>query len=179
MTPSFDLEMTTRSAMNRQFALWTFTLAAFVFQVQLVSVFVGDWIFLPSYISSWNGSGNEPGLAALGETACCERECESAAVRTAGHCTTAAEMPLVKTVRTDTNGEFDFGVLQEGHYTLVIDWPSEYADWFDVEIKNLPRRTSSVKMCRLYTRTARAVMSSSRLRTREHVFLAKHRRFIN
>jgi hypothetical protein len=55
-------------------------------------------------------------------------------------------MPLVKTVRTDTNGEFDFGVLQEGHYTLVIDWPSEYADWFDVEIKNLPRRTSSVKI---------------------------------
>ncbi len=56
------------------------------------------------------------------------------------------EMPLVKTVKTDGNGRFDFGVLQEGHYTLVIDWPSEYANSFDVEIKKLPRPTSFVKI---------------------------------
>jgi hypothetical protein len=49
-------------------------------------------------------------------------------------------------VKTDATGRFDFGVLQEGHYTLVIDWPSEYSSWFDVEIKKLPRATSSVKV---------------------------------
>jgi|HubBroStandDraft_1064217.scaffolds.fasta_scaffold40110_2 5-hydroxyisourate hydrolase-like protein (transthyretin family) len=53
---------------------------------------------------------------------------------------------LVKTARTDKDGRFDFGVLQEGHYTFVIDWPSEYAESFDVEIKKLPRSTSSVKI---------------------------------
>jgi hypothetical protein len=49
-----------------------------------------------------------------------------------------SEMLLVKTVKTDGSGRFDFGDLQEGHYTLVIDWPSEYAERFDVEIKKLP-----------------------------------------
>jgi hypothetical protein len=57
-----------------------------------------------------------------------------------------SEMPLVETVRTDKDGRFDFGILQEGHYTLVIDWPSEYSESFDVEIKELPRPTSSVKI---------------------------------
>ena len=57
-----------------------------------------------------------------------------------------SEMPLVKTVKTDRSGRFDFGDLQEGHYTLVIDWPSEYAEWFDVEIKKLPKSTASVKI---------------------------------
>jgi hypothetical protein len=57
-----------------------------------------------------------------------------------------SEMPAVKKVKTDDSGRFDFGELQEGHYTLVIDWPSEYAEWFDVEIKKLPRQTSSVKI---------------------------------
>jgi hypothetical protein len=57
-----------------------------------------------------------------------------------------SEMPLVKTAKTDGSGRFDFGELQEGHYTLVIDWPSEYAEWFDVEIKKLPRPTTSVKI---------------------------------
>ena len=56
------------------------------------------------------------------------------------------EMPLVKAVKTDGSGRFDFGDLQEGHYTLVIDWPSESAGWFDVEIKKLPRPTTSVKI---------------------------------
>lgn len=57
-----------------------------------------------------------------------------------------SEMPLVKAVKTDGSGRFDFGDLQEGHYTLVIDWPSESAGWFDVEIKKLPRLTTSVKI---------------------------------
>jgi hypothetical protein len=55
-------------------------------------------------------------------------------------------MPLIKEVRTSKGGWFDFGVLQEGHYTLIIDWPAEYANWFDVEIKKLPKATSSVKI---------------------------------
>jgi len=46
--------------------------------------------------------------------------------------------------RADKNGRFDFGVLREGHYTLVIDWPTEYANFFDVEVKRLPAETSSV-----------------------------------
>jgi hypothetical protein len=50
----------------------------------------------------------------------------------------------VAVTRADENGRFDFGVLREGHYALVIDWPTEYANPFDVEIKRLPAETSSV-----------------------------------
>jgi hypothetical protein len=57
-----------------------------------------------------------------------------------------SEMPLVKTVTADNSGQFDFGILQDGHYTLFVDWPSQYANRFDVEIKKLPRPTSSVKI---------------------------------
>jgi hypothetical protein len=57
-----------------------------------------------------------------------------------------SEMPFVKEVRTDASGNFDFGALQEGHYTLVIDWPSEFGDRFDIEIKKLPKSTSSVRI---------------------------------
>jgi hypothetical protein len=57
-----------------------------------------------------------------------------------------SEMPLVKSVRTDNSRQFDFGILPEGHYILLIDWPSADANWFDVEIKKLPRGTSSVKI---------------------------------
>ena len=56
------------------------------------------------------------------------------------------EMPLVKSVKTDGSGRFDFGDLQKGHYTLIIDWPSEYLEGFDVEITKLPRPTTSVKI---------------------------------
>jgi hypothetical protein len=56
------------------------------------------------------------------------------------------EMPLVKTVQTDKRGWFDFGELPKGHYTLVIDWPTEYSEWFDVEITTLPKPTTSVKI---------------------------------
>jgi hypothetical protein len=57
-----------------------------------------------------------------------------------------SEMPLVKKVTTDRDGRFDFGNLNEGHYTLVIDWPSESANWFDVEIKRFSKETSFVKI---------------------------------
>jgi len=56
------------------------------------------------------------------------------------------QMPLVKIVKTDHNGHFDFGDLPEGHYTLVIDWPVEFGDAFDVEIHKLPRPTTSMKI---------------------------------
>ena len=47
---------------------------------------------------------------------------------------------LIKTVETDDQGNFDFGSLRVGHYTLRID----DNDLFDVEVKDLPRVTSSV-----------------------------------
>jgi hypothetical protein len=50
------------------------------------------------------------------------------------------ETLLVKTVETDDHGSFDFGPLTLGHYTLRID----ESDLFDVEIKELPRKTESV-----------------------------------
>jgi hypothetical protein len=56
------------------------------------------------------------------------------------------EMPLVKAITTDKRGWFDFGELPKGHYTLVIDWPTENAEWFDVEITTLPKPTTSVKI---------------------------------
>jgi hypothetical protein len=57
-----------------------------------------------------------------------------------------SEMPLIKEVRTDDDGRFDFGGLPEGHYTLIIDWPAEHGAWFDAEIKKPPRPTSTVKI---------------------------------
>ena|SRR5271155_4848335 len=48
--------------------------------------------------------------------------------------------PIVKTVETDGEGMFDFGLLRTGHYTLAID----DEDWFDVEIKEPPQVTESV-----------------------------------
>jgi hypothetical protein len=57
-----------------------------------------------------------------------------------------SEMPVVKAETTDGDGRFDFGEVKEGHYTLIVDWPSEDANWFDVEIKKLSKVTSSVKI---------------------------------
>jgi len=56
------------------------------------------------------------------------------------------ESQPVAMIRADENGRLDFGTLREGHYTLVIDWPAEYSNFFDVEIKRLPAETSSVKI---------------------------------
>ena len=56
------------------------------------------------------------------------------------------EMPLVKAVNTDKRGWFDFGELPKGHYTLVLDWPPEHEDSFDVEITAMPKKTTSVKI---------------------------------
>src|SRR5258708_37754365 len=50
------------------------------------------------------------------------------------------ESSLVKTVETDNQGNFDFGPLKIGHYTLRID----DNDLFAVEVKELPRITASV-----------------------------------
>jgi hypothetical protein len=55
-----------------------------------------------------------------------------------------SEMPLVKSLRTNDRGRFDFGDVQQGHYTLIIDWPGEWANWFDVEVTTLPRQTSNI-----------------------------------
>ncbi|MGB9007469.1 MAG: hypothetical protein WCC18_02555 [Candidatus Acidiferrales bacterium] len=54
-------------------------------------------------------------------------------------------MPLVKKTEADDSGNFDFGALNDGHYTLVVDDPKwASSSWFDVEIKKLPRQTDSV-----------------------------------
>jgi hypothetical protein len=54
-------------------------------------------------------------------------------------------MSLVKKSVTDGDGNFDFGSLDQGHYTLIVhDMRWDSSDWFDVEIKNLPRQTDSV-----------------------------------
>src|SRR6266478_6125053 len=45
-----------------------------------------------------------------------------------------------KTAETDDHGNFDFGLLRIGHYTLRID----NNDVFDVEVKDLPRVTDLV-----------------------------------
>ena len=47
---------------------------------------------------------------------------------------------LIRTVETDHRGNFDFGPLRIGHYTLRID----DSVWFDVEVKDLPQVTESV-----------------------------------
>jgi hypothetical protein len=47
---------------------------------------------------------------------------------------------LIKRIETDDRGNFDFGSLRTGHYTLRID----DNDLFDVELKDLPRVTESV-----------------------------------
>lgn len=47
---------------------------------------------------------------------------------------------LVMTVETDDHGNFDFGPLRIGHYTLRINDGSS----FNVEIKDLPQKTRSV-----------------------------------
>jgi len=56
-----------------------------------------------------------------------------------------ADMPLIKATQADSHGSFDFGLLQPGHYTLIVDnatWG--YSDWFDFEITSSARETTSV-----------------------------------
>jgi hypothetical protein len=50
---------------------------------------------------------------------------------------------LIKQVKTGIDGEFDFGMVPDGHYTLVIDTPGP-SDSFDVQVVQLPKRTGSV-----------------------------------
>jgi hypothetical protein len=47
---------------------------------------------------------------------------------------------LAKTVETDERGNFDFGPLKTGHYTLKVD----DGDLFDVEVKDMQPVTESV-----------------------------------
>jgi hypothetical protein len=47
---------------------------------------------------------------------------------------------LVKTVETDDRGNFEFGPLKMGHYTLKVD----DVDSFDVERTDLPRQTGNI-----------------------------------
>jgi hypothetical protein len=53
------------------------------------------------------------------------------------------ETRVIKRVDTDRHGNFDFGALPDGHYTLYIGAPW-WDDYFDVQIVQLPRRTAFV-----------------------------------
>lgn len=51
---------------------------------------------------------------------------------------------IVKTIRADDHGRFDFGTVPAGHYMLFIDGGGNLSDWFDVEIRSLPHPTDYV-----------------------------------
>jgi len=55
------------------------------------------------------------------------------------------DLRLVQSRLSDKNGHFDFGHVSDGHYTLILDWPSG-TYWFNVEERKLPRQTSAVKI---------------------------------
>lgn len=55
------------------------------------------------------------------------------------------DRPLVKASEADGRGNFDFGTLANGHYTLIIEDPAwGSSDLFDVEVRSLKRETDSV-----------------------------------
>ncbi len=49
------------------------------------------------------------------------------------------ERTIIKVVKTDGNGGFDFATLPTGHYTLDINDPWGGRSMFDVEIVSLPK----------------------------------------
>jgi hypothetical protein len=57
-----------------------------------------------------------------------------------------SQLRAVKQVGTNKDGNFDFGRLPDGHYTVVIDAPWGDSDRFDVQIVQLPKRTGSVTL---------------------------------
>jgi hypothetical protein len=56
------------------------------------------------------------------------------------------DLPVVKVIRTDSHGAFDFGTLPKGHYSLGLEDPWIGTDWFDVEIASLPKRIDLVRI---------------------------------
>jgi hypothetical protein len=50
-----------------------------------------------------------------------------------------SERPIVKVIKTDSNGGFDFGELPTGHYILEVAAPWGGDSLFNVEIVSLPR----------------------------------------
>jgi hypothetical protein len=55
-----------------------------------------------------------------------------------------SKLRVIRQVKTDQDGHFDFGALPDGHYALAIETPGIGIDEFDVEIVRLRRRTASV-----------------------------------
>ena len=55
-----------------------------------------------------------------------------------------SELRAVKTIRSNEHGFFDFGALQEGHYTLAVETPWGYGDWYDVQVTKAAKRTAAV-----------------------------------
>jgi len=52
----------------------------------------------------------------------------------------------VAVVKTDGHGNFDFGAIPKGHYSLSIDLkePSRMGDWFDVEVTDAVKATKDI-----------------------------------
>jgi hypothetical protein len=147
MTFSSELEMATRSVMKNRFILIAIILAVLLFQVRL------------AYPCSWAVGYFHQVTCLRGTVVGMNRHWprwvrqrvtrDNVNLRLFEYrwpLHDRSEMPLVKSVKTDGSGRFDFGDLQEGHYTLVIDWPSEFGERFDVQIKKQPRPTTSVKI---------------------------------
>jgi hypothetical protein len=50
----------------------------------------------------------------------------------------------LKTILTDNDGKFDFGILKPSHYYLIIDdEKGSLSDWFEVEVKGPPNPKES------------------------------------
>jgi hypothetical protein len=52
----------------------------------------------------------------------------------------------VAVVKTDAHGNFDFGAIPKGHYSLAIDVkdPGRMGDWFDVEVTDAVNATKDI-----------------------------------
>ena len=110
-------------------------------------MYMGCWLLSPSHAASWNRGGcQERGFATpvqIPETAGGGRTSEADAVRLPYRRTEAGENQIVKQLVADDDGNFDFGPLPVGHYTLLIA-STRGEDTFDVQVTPLQKPTASV-----------------------------------
>jgi len=56
------------------------------------------------------------------------------------------DLKVVAVVKTDSHGNFDFGLIPKGHYRLDIDTNTSdrMGGWFDVEVTDAVRATKNI-----------------------------------